>query len=158
MASTRYTVVSALITCCGATVVALSHCMNGITFWVIPIASAFTCIMFHALNGDRNWATISGCTRKRGDINARGIDTLSVLGVFVGNLGVPDGRRTSAASVLSSCVTSTFLRVSHTGINTTVAGSWPSQMFLAKSSTFLSSYVCLAKGGVKNWVPHSTML
>ena len=43
--SSRSKVVRDLMPCCGVTVVTLSQSMNCITRWVIPISSAFACIM-----------------------------------------------------------------------------------------------------------------
>ena len=66
MASARSTVVRVLMPCCGATVVALRHFMNDITLWVIPIASAFACIMCHTLDGDRNGRSSAGAPGRGG--------------------------------------------------------------------------------------------
>ena len=158
MASTISTLVRGLICYCRATVVDLSHCMNIITCWVIPIASAFTFIMCHVLVGDRNGADISGCTRERGDIGTRGNATLSGLGVFHGNLGIQGVRRDNSTSMSSSCDTSTSLCSSHSGSTMTEAGSWLSWMYLAKVMTFLSSDVGLVKDGVTNWVTKSILM
>ena len=144
--------------CFGATVVALSHCTNGITCWDIPISSTFNFIKFHALFGDRNGAAISGCTREMGAIDIRGTVTLYGLGVAAGNLDVPSGIRDNTTYIYSSRVTSTSLGTSHSGIINTEAGSWTSWMSLEKARTFPYSDVGLTKDRVTNWVPQSTLL
>ena len=143
---------------CGATVVALSHFMNGITHLVIPIASYFAYIMCHTLAGDRNGVTISGCTREKGDIDTIVIDTLSSLGVSADNLGVSGGKRASDVFMSAYCGTSTSLGVIHAGGIMTVAGSCPRQISLTKARNFLSFVVQLAKDGLTNWFPQSTMV
>ena len=120
---TRSTLVREAIPRCGSTVSALNQYMNGVTRWVILIESDFACIMCHSLEGDRNGDTISGCTRGRGDRNARGNDTLSSLWVSSSSLWCPGVRRANPASIYASCGNSTLLRVSHSGSMTTMTGN-----------------------------------
>ena len=75
--------------CYGSPVSAVNHSMNVVTCWVIPIASAFVCIMCHVLEGNRNGATTSRCARERGEGCAWGTDTLSGLEVILVHPGVP---------------------------------------------------------------------
>ena len=93
-----------------------------------------------------------------GDINNRDTEALSGLVVYDINLGVPGGRRASAASMLASCGTSVSLGVRHPGSLTTVSGIWLSGVSLAKARIFLSSAIVLAKDGATNWVTHSTLV
>ena len=73
--------------CWGSTVAALDLSSYGATRWVIPMTSAFACIVCHAFSGARKGETISGCTRKRGARYARGTETLSGLEVSRGRQG-----------------------------------------------------------------------
>ena len=82
--SSRPILVREMILFCGLPAVALNHSMNGFIRWVIPIASVFVCIMCHALEFNRNVATISGCTRERGSRYAQGTNTLSGILVICG--------------------------------------------------------------------------
>ena len=84
--STISTLVRALMPCYGLTVASLNHLMNGITRWVIPIASDFACTMCNALEGKKNGAAIRGCTRERGNCDIRGTETFSVFEVSLDNL------------------------------------------------------------------------
>ena len=150
VASARSMMVRLLMIFCRTTVVAPSHCMNDITRWAIPIAPAFVFIKFHVLVGDRNRASIIGCIRESGAIDRRGNVALSGLGVVAGNLSVPGGRQDSAAYMYSYRCNPTLLSTSYSRSITTEAGSWPSQMYLAKVRTFLYSGVGLANYRVMN--------
>ena len=76
MLSASSMVVSSEMHCCDFPVVALNHFMNGVTCWVIPIASSSVCMMCHALEGDSNWDTIIRCNKQRGDRDDQGTYTL----------------------------------------------------------------------------------
>ena len=134
--------------CYGSPVSAVNHSMNVVTCWVIPIASDFVCIMFHASEGDRNGGTISGCTMERGDRYAQGTETLSGLGVSSDSLGCPGARRANDTYVSASLGTSNFLGVSQSGRKMTVSGNWPRRMYCAKARIFPFSGVGLANDGV----------
>ena len=133
-------------------VAALNHSMNGITRWVIPIASAFASIMCHVLEGKNNGDNITGCTRYRGAIKVRGTETLSVLVLYSAKLGLP------AAPISTSRGASTSLGVGHLGRMTNVAGNRPRRMSREKARIFLSSGIGLENYGVTNWVPQSTLM
>ena len=148
----RSTLVRVLIPFCVAKVVALSHYINGIARWSIPVASYLACIVCHLLVGDRNGEAISRCTMERGDIDVIVTDTLSSLGVSSANLGIPGGRHDNSDSVSSSISTPTSLGARNTGIITTDSVSWPSRISLSKLGNFPSSGVGLAKDRVTNWV------
>ena len=92
-ASARSTLVRALMTCCGLTVVSLNHFRNGITCWVIPIASAFACIMCHTLVGEVMGQPTAGAPGRGGVLTPGGAETLSGLALSPVNLVVPVGRR-----------------------------------------------------------------
>ena len=81
MVSARSMIVRAAMPFCGYPVSALNHSINGVTCWVIPIASVFACILCHSLEAYRNGSTDIGCTRERGDRDAQGTETLSILRV-----------------------------------------------------------------------------
>lgn len=118
-------------------VVSLSHYMKGITRREIPIASSFVFIICHALVGDSNGESISGCTRERGAVETRVNLTLSGLRVDLGNLGVPSGIRDNTTSASSSCGTSLSLSSIHSGIISTDYCSCLIRMSLAEARTFL---------------------
>ena len=99
--------------------------MNGATCWVIPITLAFACIMYHVAEDDRNFETISGCTRERGESYFFSTDTLSSLFVSADSLGCTGARRANIASISVVRGTVTSPRGIHYICNTTVAGSWP---------------------------------
>ena len=92
MVSARSMLVRAAMPCYGSPVSAVNHSMNCVTRWVIPIASAFVCIMCHVLEGDRNGAIISRCTRERRDRDAWGTESLSGLVVSLSILGFHEVR------------------------------------------------------------------
>ena len=101
-------VVRAAFPCCGYPVSALNHSNNGVICWVIPIVSAFVCIMFHALKGNSNEATISGYTRERGARDKQGTETLSGLGVFSAIYGFIPCLFSSVVSTRSILVSATM--------------------------------------------------
>ena len=84
MASVSSTLVRAAMPCRGSIVVTLNQSRNGATCWFIPMASAVLCIILYAVAGARKREIISVWTREREARDARGTDTLSVLGVFWG--------------------------------------------------------------------------
>ena len=134
--------------CWGSTAVALSQSRKGVTCWVIPIVSALLCIICHIVSGARNGDTISGCTKEKGESDARGTETLSGRWVSAGSRGYPGARRTSSASIYVASQDSHFFGASHTGWTNTVAGS--------RLRRIPSSRVGWAKDGVTNCFPQST--
>ena len=84
VASTRSTLVRAAIPCWGSTVANFNQSRNGDTRYVIPMASYFACIMCHAVSGANKGETINRRNRDRGARDARGMETLSGLGVSGG--------------------------------------------------------------------------
>ena len=158
MEYTISTLMRALVTCGGAALIDLRHCMKGSTLWDIPIASALTFIMCDALVGDRNGEDVRNCTRERGAMDARGTRTLYGFGVAPSILGVTGGRWDNTAYMYYYRVTSTSLRYIHLGIISTEGGIWLSRMSLARVRTFPSSGVRLTKDGATNWVPQSTIM
>ena len=102
------------------------------------------------LEGDKNGATISRCTRERGDRYARGTETRSGLEVSAANLGCPGARCDNVASISTSCGTSNLVGVNHVGRMKTEAGNWPIRMSCEKARTFLSSGVGLSNYRVKD--------
>ena len=85
--------------CRGSTVSALNQSKKGAPRWVIPMASDFAYIKFHAVAGARKGETISGWTRERGSRYARGTETLSVPGVSGVRQGCLEARRANKASI-----------------------------------------------------------
>ena len=150
VASARSTMVRAEMTYRGSIVAALNQSRNSAILWVIPMASAFACIIFHTVAGASKGGTIRGWTREKGDRDARGTETLSVLGASWGRWECPGARRTNKASISSDCGTAKSSGVSHYGYTTTVAGSIPRRMSLAKLRTFPYSGVGCAKYGITN--------
>ena len=150
MASERSTLVRAAITRRSSIISPLNQSRNGATHWVIPMASDFACIICHTVAGDRKVETISGWNREKGSRDARGMETLSVLGVSGGRQGCPRARRANKASISLACGTATSARVCHSGCTTTVAGRRPRGVSLAKARTFLYSGVGCAKDRVAN--------
>ena len=57
--STRSKLVRVLMPCRSSIVATLNQSRNGSTQWVIPMASAFECIICHAFAGARKGETIS---------------------------------------------------------------------------------------------------
>ena len=148
VASARSTRVRASMPCRGSNVAALNQSRNGATFWVIPMASAFSCIICHAVAGARKWETISRWTRERGPRDNLGTETLSIIGLYWGRWGCPGAWRASKASISAAGGTATSDGVSQSSYTTTVAVRRPRRVSLAKARTFLSSGVGYAKDGV----------
>ena len=99
--------------CRGSIVAALNQSRNDATCWVIPMVSAFACIIFHTVVSARKGENISGWTRERGSRDARGTETLSVIGVSWGRRGCQGARHAKKASIYAAWGTAKSARVGH---------------------------------------------
>ena len=131
-------------------VAALNQSRNGATYWVIPMASDFACIICHAVAEARKGDTISGWTRERGARYNQGTETLYVLIVSWGRWGCLGASRANKASISAAGDTAMSAGVSHSGCTTTVAGRRPRRMSLEKARTFRSSGVGCENDRVTN--------
>ena len=147
--SARLTLARAVMPCRGSTVATPNQSRNGSTHWVIPMASAFSCIIYHTVSSARKGETNIRWTREKGARDEQGTETLYVLGVSWGRWGCPGAMRANKAYISAAGGTTMSTAVNHSGCTTTVAGRRPRRMFLAKARNFPSSGAGCAKYGVR---------
>ena len=111
------------MTCRGSIVADLNQSRNGATCWDILMTLAFACIVCYVVAGIRKWEFISEWNRDRRSQDARGTETLSVIGVSWGRRGCLGERRANKASISAAWDIDTYAGVIHSGCTTTVAGS-----------------------------------